>query len=120
MGKDGLALDVEGICTLMENCAKYRVSLTYRDLRIEIKDPTAERNPAVRDVSDPDVGETSSGKSDSSSPEEKREEARQAFVSKADLEEMRLAQLMTDDPTAYEQEMIDVQLRGSDGSGKDA
>lgn len=120
MGKDGLALSVGDICTLMEKCAKYRVSLSYRELRIDIEDPTPERNPGVRDVSDPDVGETSSGQPDSSSPEEKQDTQKEVFVSKQDLEEMRLAQLMTDDPSAYEQEMIDVQLRGPDDSGKDA
>lgn len=70
-------------------------------------------------VDQPEGGETPSGGSQRAAELPAKFEL--SDEDKALMEEARLAQLMTDDPMAYEQEMIDAQIfpRVTNGGGQD-
>lgn len=119
------ALSAEGICAIIEACSKNRVtSLTYGVLSIEFGTPEPEIGgnlfAGVDGVDQLNRGETRYAGGErghdvaslfAASPEEREL-----------TEEIRLAQLMTDNPLAYEQEMIDQNLnpRGANVSGEDS
>ena len=121
-----VVLTAADICVIIDACSKNRVkSLAYSGLNIEFDAPTPDlwRNTAAVEVDQPEGGETPSGGSYLARPLPVTAQTMQ--MSDEDLtlmEEMRLAQLMTDNPMAYEQEMIDahVQPRVTNGSGEDS
>ena len=104
-------LSAADICAIIDACAKSRVSsLTYAGLEIKFDvAATTDRNPLEYvPVDQPEGGETPSGGSQGAATQAK------VHLSEDDktlMEELRLAQLMTDDPLAYEQEMIDSHTR---------
>lgn len=105
-----VGLSAEDICVIIEACAKSRVSsLAYAGLSIQFDVASArawENALAPGFVDQPEGGETPSGGSQGASVQSFPMSAED----KAILEESRLAQLMTDNPLAYEQEMIDAQI----------
>jgi hypothetical protein len=125
VGEAGVnSLTAQDICVIIEASSKHKVkSLAYGGLKIDF-DTTRDdekKNLLSSDGDQPEGGETPSGAGQrvetSTTPSSFMEAEDRAAI----LEEIRLAQLMTDDPMAYEQEMIDANLnpRVVNGSGKD-
>jgi hypothetical protein len=108
-------LSADDICCIIEACFRNKVySLSYNALEIKFgPDQAAWGNAQLQyEVGQPEGGETPSGQGYAvpfdALPVELTEE------DKLLMEEVRLGQLMTDDPMAYEQEMIDSHIATGD------
>lgn len=84
-------LTTEEICVIIDACSKANVlAFEFGGLKIQFQDPLVPPIMQLPDITPAKIALSSEDR--------------------ALLEDARLAQLMTDDPLAYEQEMIDQQL----------
>lgn len=94
----------EQICAIIETAHRSGVkSLSYQGLEVNFFEAGDRAETLVLDQ--PQDGETSQGTGDIVAP------ALLSMDEKVLMEELRLADLMTNDPMSYEQEMIDAQLQ---------
>ena len=100
------SFNASDICAIIRASAKCNVKkLRIQDFEVEFETPCGRGNASGVFVNQPAVEETPAAIIVDQQDEE------QPFIPDPELmEEMRLAQLMTDDPVAYEQEMIDANL----------
>lgn len=121
--KAPLTLSASAVCAIINACAKNGVAkLKYGDLELEFlnKSRTAEHTfySGTEDQSDPakDFQVTH----DATPASEQSLQSKLSTVDPELLDDMRRSQLMIEDPLSYEQEMIDLQIRGPENDARSA